>query len=380
MKQNIRILLTGGGSGGHIYPLLAVTQRLKKIAIQKSLDLEFYYLGPADEFSSVLASADVKISPIFAGKIRRYFSFQNFLDIPKFFIALIQSLIKVYFIMPDVIFSKGGTGALPVVFAGWFYRIPIIIHESDTIPGLTNLLSAYFAKRIAVSFEVALKYFDPQKSAWVGTPIREELLLDIPSQESAKEELGFDSKEPLVLVIGSSQGSKRINEFIVENLVELITETQILHQTGRANFLETEKLARAALIDSPLADEVKHRYQAVPYLENNLKTALAAADIVVSRASSGAINEISAFGKPAILIPLNESAGDHQRKNAYEFAEFGGGIVIEEENLFPKIFITQINKILKNYEVLEKMKAASASFFKNEAAEIIAQEIINLAQ
>lgn len=380
MKQNIRVLLTGGGSGGHIYPLLAVVQKLKKIAIEKSLDLEFYYIGPIDEFSSILISADVKMLSIAAGKIRRYFSFKNFLDIPKFFISLIQSFAKVYIIMPDVIFSKGGTGALPVVLAGWFYRIPIIIHESDAIPGLTNLLSAYCAKRIAVSFEAALKYFDPQKSAWIGNPIREDLLSDIPSQESAKEELGFNPKEPLILIIGSSQGSKRINEFIVENLVELITQAQILHQTGRANFLETEKLARAALIDTPLADEIQHRYQAVPYLEENLKTALAAADLIVSRASSGAINEISAFGKPAILIPLSESAGDHQRKNAYEFAKTGGAIVIEEENLLPKIFLSQIERILKNPEVLEKMKVASASFFRNGAAEIIAQEIINLAQ
>lgn len=380
MGQNIRILLTGGGSGGHIYPLLAVVQRLKKIAVEKSLDLEFYYLGPVDEFSSILVSADVKLSPIVAGKVRRYFSFQNFLDIPKFFISLVQSLVKVYLIMPDVIFSKGGTGALPVVFAGWFYRIPVIIHESDAIPGLTNLLSAYFAKRIAVSFEVALKYFDPQKSAWTGTPIRENLLSDIPLQESAKEELGFDPKKPLTLVIGSSQGSKRINEFIIENLVELIARTQILHQTGRANFLETEKLARVALMDAPLTDEVKHRYQAVPYLEDNLKTALAAADLVISRASSGAINEISAFGKPAILIPLSESANDHQRKNAYEFAKLGGAIVIEEDNLLPKIFVSQVDKILKNSEISEKMKIASASFFKNMAAEIIAQEIISLAQ
>lgn len=379
MKSPLRILLTGGGSGGHVYPLLAVAQKLKRLAINDGVELELYYLGPADDYASALADADVTIKSIITGKIRRYFSLQNIFDIPKFFVGLCQAFAKLYFLMPDAIFSKGGTGGLPVVLAGWFYRIPIVIHDSDTVPGTTNLVSARFSRKIAVSFESSLKYFDPNKAAWVGAPLREELFSDVPTKEEAKAEMDFDEKEPLILIFGGSQGSQRINEFIVENLRELLKETQVLHQTGRANFLDVKKLARAALIDISVKTETQHRYQAVPYLEDNLKTALSAADLIVGRPGSDSIFEISAFGKPAILIPISESANDHQRANAYEFAKTGAAVVIEEKNLLPKIFLNQVSRILKNPEILTKMSESSAKFFKPGAAEAIAQEILKIA-
>src|SRR3989344_8180094 len=150
--QHIKVLLTGGGSGGHVYPLLAVAERLRSIAAAENINLDLDYLGPKDEWVKVLAPAHVKIGNVISGKFRRYFSIDNIIDLPKFFLGLVEALIKVYIIMPDVIFSKGGTGALPVVCAGWFYKIPIIIHESDAAPGLTNSASSRFASRIAVSF------------------------------------------------------------------------------------------------------------------------------------------------------------------------------------------------------------------------------------
>ncbi len=374
-----KILLTGGGSGGHIYPLLAVVEALKKAASQRKEYLEIFYLGPDDNYSGLLKNAGIKTKSIPAGKIRRYLSPLTILDIPKIFFGIFVALWKVYWIMPDAIFSKGGTGALPVVIAGWFYRIPIIIHESDAAPGLNNLLSAWFASRIAVSFEAALKYFNPKKSAWVGTPIRVELIKNRPSRETAKENFGFDAQEPLILILGGSLGSDRINKFVVSNLAGLIKETQVMHQTGQANYSEIEKLSRAALIDLAVDTATKTRYKAVPYFKDDLKIALSAADIVVSRAGSGTIFEIAAFEKPAILIPLHGSANDHQRKNAYEFARGGGAIVIEEENLLPAIFIAQIRSILKNEEAMNKMALASSKFFKPQATETIAQELLNLS-
>lgn len=377
----IRILLTGGGSGGHVYPLLAVVEALREIVKERRLDLEMNYLGPRDTYAELLRGVDVRIRAIPAGKIRRYLSAMTLVDIPKFFVGLISALFHVFFMMPDVIFSKGGTGALPVVLAGWFYRIPIMIHESDASPGLTNLLSSYFASRIAVSFERSVKYFNSKKTAWIGTPIRQDLLIDRPPRTyEAKEALGFNPGEPLTLILGGSQGSDRINNFILSNLGSLIKETQILHQTGKANYAEVEKLSRAALIDVPLRDAKKSRYQPVPYFEDNLKTAFAAADLVIARAGSGTISEIAAFGKPAILIPLRGAANDHQRINAYEFSKTGGGIVIEEDNLLPAIFLKQVQNVLKDRNALDKMGLASSKFFKPQAAEIIAQELLRLAQ
>jgi UDP-N-acetylglucosamine--N-acetylmuramyl-(pentapeptide) pyrophosphoryl-undecaprenol N-acetylglucosamine transferase len=264
--------------------------------------------------------------------------------------------------MPSVIFSKGGTGALSVVLAGWFYRIPIIIHESDTIPGLTNLLSKYFATRIGVSFKQTLQYFPLKKTALVGNPVRTTLVVKHYEQSTAKEGLGFKGNIPLVLVLGGSQGSRRINNFIELNLPQLLLETQILHQTGKANIEEVKKLSHVELLSMPKGT-ILHRYEPVGFLEDDLPLAYAAADIVVTRAGAGALFEIAAFGKPAIVIPLPESGNNHQRVNAYEFAKIGGAIVIEEGNLFPGVFLSQVKSLLKSYIDLDAMGKASHSFF-----------------
>lgn len=378
--KKVRILLTGGGSGGHIYPLLAVSEALTNVALENKLSVEVRYLGPNDEYGRLFINSGIGAQTIASARVRRYFSLANVLDLPKFLIGFFQALFKVYWFMPDAVFSKGGTGALPVILAAWFYRIPIMIHESDAKPGLTNLASARFAKRIAVSFEYALQYFDPQKAAWVGTPLRRNLLIERMSLERAKEELGFDSQKPLTIVIGGSLGSTRINEFVLANLEALTKETQILHQTGRSNYESVEKLARTALLSAPLKTGVPNRYLALPYLdESTQKKALTAADLIVSRAGSGTISEIAAFAKPSILIPLPESANDHQRLNAFEYAKTGAAVVIEEGNLLGGVFMTQLRAILGNPDIMNKMSLASSRFFKPQAAEIVAEEIIRLA-
>ena len=380
MRQTFRVVLTGGGSGGHVYPLIAIAEELQRLAAEYNFDLEIKYYGPSDEYNNLFAGLKIRTSNIVSGKLRRYFSVANIFDVPKFFVGLIQALFKIYWFMPDVVFSKGGTGALSVVLASRFYRIPIMIHESDATPGLNNLLSGRFAKRIAVTFESALAYFNPKKTAVTGTPVRRELTVDRVSKERAKEELGFNAGEPLTLILGGSLGSERINEFILANLENLVKETQILHQTGQANLRNVEKLSRAAMMNIPLRTEIKSRYLPVSYLMNEkLKNAFTAADLVISRAGSGTISEIAAFGVPAILIPLRESAGNHQRLNAYEYGKTGAAIVIEEENFLPGIFMNQVRAILKNPDVMEKMSQASIKFFKPDAARIIAEEILRIA-
>lgn len=378
-----RILLTGGGSGGHVYPLLAVAEALKKIvsAGDTNNELELIYLGPADAYSELLAQTGIKIYRLTAGKIRRYATGipQNILDIPRFFWGLIQAFWKMFWLMPDAVFSKGGTGALAVVIAAWFYRVPVVIHDSDAIPGLTNLVSNFFARRVAISFEAARKYFHPAKTVLTGNPIRRRLLDKKIPPAAAKENLGFDPQAPLLLVLGGSQGAQRINDFVVIALKELLSRTQILHQTGKANYAEVKKLTSAVLLDIPVQQQAASRYHAVPYLEDEeLVNALSAADVVASRAGSSSIFEIAAFGKPAILIPITESANDHQRANAYEFAATGAATVIEEQNLQPPIFLRELNSILNNPAQAEKMCQASRGFWKPEAAELIAKEILSL--
>jgi UDP-N-acetylglucosamine--N-acetylmuramyl-(pentapeptide) pyrophosphoryl-undecaprenol N-acetylglucosamine transferase len=379
----IRILLTGGGSGGHVYPLLAVADSIRKIMHSggAEADLELVYIGPKkDPYADLISEKGIKVYRISAGKMRRYVSgiLDNLLDVPRFCLGLVQAFWKMFWLMPDAVFSKGGTGALPVVLAAWFYRVPVVIHDSDAVPGLTNLLSGRFATRIAVSFEAAKKYFNPSKTIVTGNPIRGELLEKKFPPATAKEILGFNKDAPLILVLGGSQGAQRINDFIILALKDILAETQILHQTGRANYMEVKNLSQAALLSIPTRTETASRYKAVPYLEEDLAIAFSAADVVVARAGSSSIFEIAAFGKPAILIPLYEAANDHQRANAYEFAETGAAVVIEEQNLQPSIFLHELRDILSNPEKAEKMSKAAAAFFQPQAAETLAKEVLAL--
>ncbi|MEK7094033.1 MAG: UDP-N-acetylglucosamine--N-acetylmuramyl-(pentapeptide) pyrophosphoryl-undecaprenol N-acetylglucosamine transferase [Patescibacteria group bacterium] len=381
VEQNIlRILFAGGGSGGHINPILAVSEALREMMPQLKMNLILRHLGPQDSHTEVLKAANIETTFLLGAKWRRYASLKNILDIPLFFVSILQAFIKLLLFMPDVIFSKGGPGSLPVVLVGWFYRIPIIIHESDSVPGVSNAISARFATRIAVSFERAKNYFPPKKTALTGTPINPILLAGPLAQKTAKEVMGFDPNEPVILIIGGSQGAQSINEFIVTNLEDITNITQVIHQTGTANFSEIQRLSRAAMIEISTKDALPKRYHAVPYLKSeDMKNALSAADLVVSRSGSGSLFEIAAFKKPAILIPLQNSGRDHQRLNAYEFAKSGGAVIIEQSNLMSGIFMNQIKEILENPAVKETMSQGSGSFFIPNAAQIVAQEILKIA-
>ena len=374
--QTFRVVFAGGGSGGHAYPVIAVAEALqKKFTEEFKTPLVMTRIGPRDGYEMLFENHGIAVDWIVSAKLRRYFSFRNLVDIPKFFVGWAQALVKLYFAMPDIVFSKGGTGSLPVVLAAWWYQIPVVIHESDAKPGLANLVSSYFAKKIFLSFEYAKRYFNPNITEVVGTPERRELFAEKTTKDLAKDALGFGSSSPLTVIFCGSQGSQSINDFILANLPELIKETQLFHQTGTANFLDVEKLSHAALIDASYAN----RYQATGYFENNLGLVLTAADLVVGRAGSGTIFEIAAFGVPAILIPLGDSASNgHQGINAYEFAKGGAAIVIEEENLLPGIFLNQIRSILGNQDLRNKMSAASVRFFIPGAAETIVEGMIAL--
>jgi len=379
IRGKIKILLTGGGSGGHIYPLLSVAQSLKRLAYNNGLDLSLDYLGPVDNnVKEAFEILGINIHSLLGSKVRKSMFEVIFIDLPKFVVSIFQAWIKMFFIMPDVVFSKGGTGSMPVVLSAWFYRVPIMIHESDAIPGNNNFFAGrHFAQKIAVSFENAKKYFDPSKTALTGNPVREELIYKRPQSADAKVLIGLDPQKPVIFVIGGSLGSTRINNFIIDNLRLILSYTQIIHQVGNNNFEEVKKSIKEIFRDEVSAQ--KSGYVFFPYLTENLKVAYSAADIVVSRAGAGALFEAASFSKPMILIPLPEAANDHQRANAYEFVNKKAAIVIEEENLLPSIFTDQIKKLLSNPSLLQEMgNNANNYFYKPDAADIIAKELIKM--
>lgn len=378
--KRIRVALAGGGSGGHVYPLIAVAQALQEQAKTLNIDLQLHYYGGNDRFRIDIERQGIQFHSLLTGKLRRYASILTIIDIPKIFLGFIQALFKLYALMPDVIFSKGGPGAFPVVLAGWFYKIPVVIHESDSVPGLTTLGSARFAKKIGLSLEQTAAYFNPKKTFLAGNPIRQELFSGRLSQEEAKRKLGFDPAKPLLFVTGGSKGASKLNEFVVLNLGAILPLAQILHQTGPENFVEIKKLSEAQLVGLPTAVSTQSRYEPLGNMDiEQTKDALTAADIVLSRAGSSSIFEASAFGKPVILVPLSSAANDHQSQNALAFAQAGACVVIEEPNLNINIFLAELQKMMGEGGAMQAMSQASAAFAKPDAAKTIAAAVLELA-
>lgn len=367
----MKILFTGGGTAGHLYPLIAIIREMKRIYPQKNL--EFFYLGPKDPFTlELLLKEGIKVKTILTGKIRRYFSFKNFIDIFKIPIGIFQAFWHIFFLSPDLIFGKGGYGSFPVVLAGWFLWVPIFLHESDVKPGLANRILSKFALEIFLSFpiEISGPYFPSKKIISLGNPIRREILTG--SKEKAKELFNLSGEKPLILILGGSQGAQRINDLILTILPDLLKSFEVIHQTGERNFKQVEAESQVVV-----SEELRKYYHPFPFLkEEELAQAYAASDLIISRGGAGSIFEIAAVGKPSILIPLPESAQNHQIKNSYTFAKFGACLVIEEANLTPHFFLERIKYLFSQPEKLEKMAKAAKKFSRPQSAKIIAEYLI----
>jgi len=370
----MKILLTGGGSGGHFYPLIAVAESLNAIAEKENLvSAKLYFMSDSQYDASALIENDIIFVPIMAGKVRRYTSILNFFDFFKTGFGIISALIKVFNIYPDVVFSKGAYASFPVLMASRILRIPIIIHESDSFPGKTNQWSAKFAKRIAISYPDTAKYFKEDKVAFTGNPLRTAVLKA--TKTGAHEYLGLEKNIPTILIIGGSLGSKIINERILDSLSKLVEKYQIIHQTGKNNIEEVIKMSDVILGENAN----KGRYHAYDYLNDlTLTMAGGAADLVITRAGS-TIFEIASWGAPSIVIPITDSNGNHQRLNAYAYARSGAAVVIEESNLTTNVFTLEIERILDNQALKEKMSQAAKNFATPDAADKIAREILTIA-
>lgn len=365
----MKILFTGGGTGGHVFPLVAIAREIRRIYPKK--DLEFYYLGPKDDFGVVmLQQEDFAIKTIVSGKLRRYFDFQNFIDIAfKIPFGVLQSLFFMKQIKPDLVFSKGGSGSIAVTYSAKFLKIPVFIHESDVVPGLSNQQTSKWARKIFTSFEKT-EYFDSRSTTLVGNPIRKEILDG--DKKTAGEMFNLTFEKPIFLVIGGSQGAESINDFFLRILDEFLKKYEVIHVTGQANFKQDEAESEAVVNK----DLLKY-YHPIGFLnEEKIKHAYKAADIIVSRAGSGSIFEIAAVGKPSILIPLPSAAGDHQSKNAFIYSETGAAISLEQDNLTPNLFMEKIELLFLHPEKLDEMKQSALSFAKPLAARAVAREIL----
>lgn len=377
----MRIILTGGGTGGHVFPLIAVADSIYKQSRQKKLisDPELYYLAPDPYDQTVLDEYEIEFRSVQAGKLRTHFSIKNFFSWFKIGWGILQAIWKVFTIYPDVIFSKGGYVSFPVLLAGRLLRIPILIHESDSVPGRVNRWAGKFAEKVAVSFPQAREYFPEDKVALTGNPIRAEIAE--PAHSGAREYLYMSEDIPVIFVLGGSQGAQTINSVLLEALPELLESYYIIHQVGEKNIESVEETTEFFFSElSRSKQELRRRYKPFGFLDANaLRMAAGAADIVVSRAGS-TIFEIAAWSVPSILIPLDIAHADHQRKNAYAYAASGAATVIDQSNLTDGILLSEIEKIMDNSDTYERMTRAAANFARLDAADVIATEIIHIAR
>lgn len=337
-----KIILTGGGTAGHVTPNLALVPKLKEAGF------DICYVGSYNGMEKELVQkAGIAYRGISSGKLRRYFDLKNFTDpfrVLKGF-AEANKIMKEY--KPDVVFSKGGFVSVPVVLAAKKHKIPVVSHESDMTPGLANKITLSSCTKICCNFPETINYLPKDKAVLTGCPIREELLTG--SKEQGFKLTGFNSEKPVLLIIGGSLGSVKVNQAVREILPRLIKDYQVVHLCGKGNLDET-------LTNMP-------GYVQYEYMSDPLKHLFAMADIVISRAGANAICELLALQKPALLIPLSAAAsrGD-QILNANSFKNQGFSEVLEEERLSADKLYEAVTQLYENREqYIQKMKKSSQS-------------------
>ena len=324
-----RIVLTGGGTAGHVTPNIALLPSLKEAGY------EIFYIGSYNGIESeLIAQQKIPYYGIASGKLRRYFDWQNFTDPFRVLHGYFQARRILKKLKPDVVFSKGGFVSVPVVRAAGRLHIRTIIHESDMTPGLANRLAIPVADKVCCSFPETLKYLPENKAVLTGSPIRRELMTG--SREKALEFTGWkESSKPTLLVIGGSQGSVAINNALRSDLDELLKDIRIIHLCGRGN------------LDPSLTG--REGYAQFEYVENELKDLFALSDFVLSRAGANSICELLALRKPNLLVPLSAAAsrGD-QILNADSYQKQGYSLVLKEEKLTPESLLESLKELYRN--------------------------------
>jgi len=370
----MKILFTGGGTGGHFYPIIAVAEAInERVRERKLLEPQLYYAAPDPYDREMLVAQNITFVATSAGKLRHYFSLLNVIDYIKTGWGVLKSIIRVFFLYPDVVFGTGGYASFPSLLAARLFRIPVVIYATDANPSRVNKWAASFAAKVAISFPEAAEYFPKDKTAFTGNPVRKSLL--IPAREGAYEFLKLKHELPIILVLGGSQGAQSVNEAILAALPQLVGKYQIVHQTGADNFKDVS--GRAGVI---LADNVNAvNYKPFGYL-NDLAMRMSAgvASVVISRAGSGSIFEIATWGIPSILIPIPEEVSADQSKNAFAYARSGAAVVIEQNNLTSGLLLSEIDRIVTNDEQRHKMSAAARAFARPDAAKAIADALLDI--
>lgn len=359
----MKIYFTGGGTGGHVFPGIAVMQQWCKTMKQEPADIVWIGSKRGMEYS-IVSSYGLQFKSIACGKFRRYFSIKNLVDIFKILIGFFQSLFFFITKRPDVIFSKGGYVSVPPCLAAWILRIPFITHESDITPGLATKINARFASLILTSYDITCELLPAKvNTKSVGNPVRQELILG--KSAKGKKIVKAPQGKKILLVLGGSLGAQFINEMVKKIAPSLKDVCYIVHQMGEHNYKPCETPHRITF----------------PFFNDEFPHVLACADIILSRAGAGSLWESAVAKKPSILIPLglDASRGD-QLENAAYFEKHQAALVIAQDECSPKVLSAKIKTLLNDNELQRKMKKALGAIANPDCASVIVDEIISFLE
>jgi len=352
----MRIVLSGGGTGGSVMPLLAVAEEIKK----QEPSAEFLFVGTRKGVpeKELVQNVGMTYRAIFSGKLRRYFSLKNLVDPFLILFGFFQSVFLILKFRPQAILSAGGFVAVPLSLAGWLLGVPIFIHQQDIVPGLANRIIVPLARRITVSFSVSMENFEKKKTVLTGNPVRPEIFQG--KKEEAVKIFGLEENVPVLLVKGGSTGAKDLNELIFKIIPQLTNFCQIIHLTGPGKMIIGEK-----------ADQTRH-HQA-EFLIKEMADVYQVADLVVCRAGLGTLTELSILRKPIILVPIPDS---HQEVNAEYFQKEADVIVLSQKTLTPEILLEEIRNLIQSPDDLKQKGEKIFFLARPQAAEEISQVIL----
>lgn len=351
----LRMLFTGGGTGGSVTPLLAVAEFLHTTRPDISLSFVGTGNGPEQE---LVRKAGLPFTTLPAAKYRRYASWKNITDVVQLMAACVAAWRLLRKLRPSVIVSAGSYVSVPVVWMGWLLRIPALIHQQDLEPGLANKLMVRFARRITVTFERSLRDFPGEKTVVTGNPLRASLRQG--SIESSRRRFDLDPALPTLLVLGGGTGALRLNELFVEAVFHFIDDVNVIHVTGKGK--------ATSHLEHP-------HYHISEFLTDGMADALTVADLVVSRAGLGTLTELAALGKATVLVPM---AHTHQVRNAEFYASAGAAVVLSETTLTPEILTQAIHDLLENNERRTQLCRAIERLSRPDATQRLTQEILSL--
>jgi UDP-N-acetylglucosamine--N-acetylmuramyl-(pentapeptide) pyrophosphoryl-undecaprenol N-acetylglucosamine transferase len=374
----MRILVSGGGTGGHIYPALAVAR-----ALRERHGAEILYLGDANGLETrIVPQTGLAFATIQAGKLRRYLSAGTLTDLARIPVGMAQALRHVGRFRPDAAFTSGGYVSVPAGVAARWFGAPLLMHQQDVSPNLANRLLTPVATWVSVSFPPSLAYFPRRKTSLAGNPVRGPILAMAGAPPAAlKARFGLDPSLPLVLVTGGSQGARHLNQVVTAALPFLLPVCQVLHVSGELTYEETRAQAQEQLAADPTGGRLAARYQLHAYLDEPMPAALAAADVVLCRSGAATLAELAALGRPSLLVPLPPGfSGSPQQVNAEMFVTVGAATMVLDRDLSVERLRALLLPLLGEPARLAAMGAAARTLARPNAAAELADAVAALAQ